>query len=152
VRCTLINELKSSFVTPLDREDIFALSRSIDVVINYTDNTISELLILKAQTTQYMRRKATFLKDAAYESCQAVLRLQKHPNVAIDQAQRSKALENRVEEIYREALAELFNGREDIHHMVEMLKLHEVYLHLSNAADHGDEAANIIADVVVKKT
>jgi uncharacterized protein len=152
VRRILIDELNHSFVTPFDREDIFALSRSIDDVVDYADSTVSEMVTLKVQPTQYMQRMATLLKDAAYELYQAVLRLQKHPNVAIDHAQRAKALENRVEDVYREALADLFSGPEDLHHVVEMLKLREVYRHLSNAADRGDEAANIIADVVVKKT
>jgi len=152
VRRILIDELNHSFVTPFDREDIFALSRSIDDVIDYADSTVSEMVTLKVQPTQYMQRMASLLKDAAYELYQAVLRLQKHPNVAIDHAQRAKALENRVEGVYREALADLFSGPEDLHHVVEMLKLREVYRHLSNAADRGDEAANIIADVVVKKT
>ena len=152
VRRILIDELNRSFVTPFDREDIFTLSRSIDDVIDYADSTVSEMVTLKVQPTQYMQRMATLLKDAAYELYQAVLRLQKHPNVAIDHAQRAKALENRVEGVYREALADLFSGPEDLHHVVEMLKLREVYRHLSNAADRGDEAANIIADVVVKKT
>ena len=152
VRRILIDELNRSFVTPFDREDIFALSRSIDDVIDYADSTVSEMVTLKVQPTQYMQRMATLLKDAAYELHQAVLRLQKHPNVAVDHAQRAKALENRVESVYREALADLFSGPEDLHHVVEMLKMREVYRHLSNAADRGDEAANIIADVVVKKT
>jgi Phosphate transport regulator (distant homolog of PhoU) len=151
VRRILIDELNQSFVTPFDREDIFALSRSIDDVIDYADSTVSEMVTLKVQPTQYMQRMATLLKDAAYELYHAVLRLQKHPNVAIDHAQRAKALENRVEAVYREALADLFSGPEDLHHVVEMLKLREVYRHLSNAADRGDEAANIISDVVVKK-
>ena len=152
VRRILIDELNRSFVTPFDREDIFALSRSIDDVIDYADSTVSEMVTLKVQPTKYMQRMATLLKDAAYEILHAVLRLQKHPNVAIDHAQRAKALENRVEGVYREALADLFSGPEDLHHVVEMLKLREVYRHLSNAADRGDEAANTIADVVVKKT
>jgi predicted phosphate transport protein (TIGR00153 family) len=151
VRRILIDELNQSFVTPFDREDIFALSRSIDDVIDYADSTVSEMVTLKVQPTPYMQRMATLLKDAAYELYHAVLRLQKHPNVAIDHAQRAKALENRVEAVYREALADLFSGPEDLHHVVEMLKLREVYRHLSNAADRGDEAANIISDVVVKK-
>jgi len=151
VRRILIDELNRSFVTPFDREDIFALSRSIDDVVDYADSTVSEMVTLNVKATQYMQRMATLLKDAAYELHQAVLRLHKHPNVAIDHAQRAKALENRVEAVYREALADLFRGPEDIHHVVEMLKLREVYRHLSNAADRGDEAANIIADVVVKK-
>ena len=151
VRRILIDELNRSFITPFDREDIFSLSRSIDDVIDYADSTVSEMVTLKVRPTQYMQRMATLLKDAAYEIHQGVLRLQKHPNVAIDHAQRAKALENRVEAVYREALADLFSGPEDLHHVVEMLKLREVYRHLSNAADRGDEAANIIADVVVKK-
>jgi len=152
VRRILIDELNQSFVTPFDREDIFALSRSIDDVIDYADSTLAEMVILKVQPTLYMLRMATLLKDAAYEIYQAVLRLQNHPNVATDHAQRAKALENRVEAVYREALADLFSGPEDLHHVVEMLKMREVYRHLSNAADRGDEAANTIANIVVKKT
>ena len=63
-----------------------------------------------------------------------------------------KALENRVETVYREALAELFHGPTDIDHVMDMLKLREIYRHLSNAADRGDQAANVIGDIVVKMT
>jgi uncharacterized protein Yka (UPF0111/DUF47 family) len=110
------------------------------------------MVVLNVKPTPYMQRIATLLKDAAYEIYQAVHRLQKNPAVAIDHAQRAKALENRVEGVYREAIADLFSGPEDVHHVVEMLKMREVYRHLSNAADRGDEAGNIIADIVVKKT
>jgi predicted phosphate transport protein (TIGR00153 family) len=151
VRRILIDELNRSFVTPFDREDIFTLSRSIDDVVDYADSTVSEMVVLKVKPTPYMQRIATLLKDAAYEIYQAVQRLQKNPAVAIDHAQRAKALENRVEGVYREAIADLFSGPEDLHHVVEMLKMREVYRHLSNAADRGDEAGNIIADIVVKK-
>jgi uncharacterized protein Yka (UPF0111/DUF47 family) len=70
--------------------------------------------------------------------------------VAGEHAQRAKALENRVEDVYREALADLFSSTTDIEHVVMILKLREVYRHLSNAADRGDEAANVVADIVVK--
>ena len=152
VRRILIDELNRTFVTPFDREDIFSLSRSIDDVVDYADSTVIEMVILKVSSTPYMLRIASLLKDAAYEIWHAVQRLPKHPKVAIDHAQPAKALENRVEAVYREAVADLFSGPEDLHHVVEMLKLREVYRHLSNAADRGDEAANIIADIVVKKT
>jgi predicted phosphate transport protein (TIGR00153 family) len=152
VRRILIDELNRSFVTPFDREDIFALSRSIDDVVDYADSTVMEMVILKVKPTPYMLRIAALLKDAAYEIWQGVQRLPKNPSVAIDHAQRAKALENRVEAVYREAVADLFSGPEDLHHVVEMLKMREVYRHLSNAADRGDEAANIIADIIVKKT
>jgi hypothetical protein len=152
VRRILIDELNRAFVTPFDREDIFALSRSIDDMVDYADTTVVEMIILNVQPTPYMVRIASLLKDAGWEIHQATMRLEKNPGVAIEHAQRAKALENRVEAIYREAVANLFSGPEDLHHVVEMLKMREVYRHLSNAADRGDEAANVIADIVVKKT
>jgi uncharacterized protein len=149
-RRILIDDLNRTFVTPFDREDIFALSRTIDDVLDYANTTVSELEILKVAPTPYMQTMASLLRDAAYELLMAVSNLEEHPAVANDHAQRAKGLENRVEGVYREALADLFRGAEDIKHVVKMLKLREIYRHLSNAADRGDEAANVIADIVVK--
>lgn len=152
IRRILIFELNKTFITPFDREDIFALSRTIDDVIDYAYSTLNEMEVLKVRPTPFMQRIASLLRDAAFELLQAVDRLQEHPGVANEHAQRAKALENRVEAVYREALADLFTGAEDIKHVVKMLKSREVYRHLSNAADRGDEAANVIADIVVKIT
>lgn len=152
VRRILIDELNNSFITPIDREDIFALSRSIDDVLDYANTTVDEMVILKVKPTQQMSRIASLLRDAAFEIHMAVQRIEQNPRVAAEHAQRAKALENRVESVYREALAELFSGPEDVQHVVRMLKKREVYRHLSNAADQGDQAANIIADIVVKMT
>lgn len=149
-RRILIDELNRTFVTPFDREDIFALSRTIDDVIDYAYSTVSEMEVFKVSVTPHMLQMASLLRDAAYELLMAVDRLSEHPNVAGDHAQRAKALENRVEDVYREALAELFQEANDIEHVVTILKLREIYRHLSNAADRGDEAANVIADIVVK--
>jgi hypothetical protein len=151
-RRILIDELNKTFITPFDREDIFSLSRTIDDVLDYAYSTVSEMQILKVKPTPYMQRMASLLRDAAYELSMAVNSLEDHPAVSNDHAQRAKALENRVEGVYREALADLFSGAEDLKHVVMMLKLREVYRHMSNAADRGDEAANVIADIVVKIT
>jgi predicted phosphate transport protein (TIGR00153 family) len=149
-RRILIDELNQTFVTPFDREDIFALSRTIDDVLDYAYSTVNEMEILKVEPTPYMLRIASLLRDGAYELLMAVDCLEEHPRVTNDHAQRAKALENKVEDVYREALADLFSGVEDIAHVIKMLKLREVYRHLSNAADRGDEAANVLADIVVK--
>ena len=152
VRRILIDDLNRTFVTPMDREDIFALSRTIDDVLDYAYSTVDEMEILQVKPTPYMCRIAALLRDAAFEIQLGVQRLEEHPRVASEHAQRAKALENRVEGVYREALADLFSGPQDVPHVIEMLKMREVYRHLSNAADHGDEAANVIGDIVVKMT
>jgi predicted phosphate transport protein (TIGR00153 family) len=149
-RRILICELNKTFITPFDREDIFSLSRTIDDVLDYAYSTVTEMEVFKVHPTAFMMGIASILRDAAYELLMAVDRLEHHPEVANEHAQRAKTLENRVEAVYREALADLFSGAEDIKHVMKMLKSREVYRHLSNAADRGDEAANVIADIVVK--
>ena len=149
-RRILIDELNQTFVTPFDREDIFALSRTIDDVIDYAYSTVSEMEILKVGPTPFMLQMASLLRDAAYELVMAVDCLEEHPRVTSEHAHRAKSLENKVENVYREALADLFSDVEDIEHVVKMLKQREVYRHLSNAADRGDEAANVLANIVVK--
>jgi predicted phosphate transport protein (TIGR00153 family) len=151
VRRILIDELNRTFVTPIDREDIFALSRAIDDVLDYANTTIEEMALLDINPNDYMARIASLLTDAATEILNAVMRLESHPRVAVDHSVRAKALENRVEAVYREAIAALFTMPRDVEHIVEMLKLREVYRHLSNAADRGDEASNVIGDIVVKR-
>lgn len=150
LRRILIDELNRTFVTPIDREDIFALSRAIDDVLDYAHTTVDEMEILNVEPNDYMRRMVSLLVQAGNEIHLAMQRLEQHPGVAVDHAQQAKALENSVERIYREAIAALFSGPEDVHHIMNMLKLREVYRHLSNAADRGDEAGNVISDIVVK--
>ncbi len=150
VRRILIDELNRTFVTPFDREDIFALSLTIDDVLDYADTTIEEMVTLGVAPNPYLERMVSLLADAAMEIYRGVLRLEDHPNVANDHAVRAKALENRVEQVYREALAALFTKPKDLDDVMNILKLREIYRHLSNAADRGDAAANVIGDIVVK--
>ncbi|MGH2536067.1 MAG: DUF47 domain-containing protein [Candidatus Promineifilaceae bacterium] len=154
VRRILVDELNRTFVTPIDREDIHALSRNLDDIVDYAYTTTEEMQILAIPPNDYIQRMATLLRDAAVELHLGMVRLQDHPNVANEHAQRAKAFENRVERIYREALADLFKRQKDIslNHIMQLLKLREVYRHMSNAADRGDEAANNLSDVVVKMT
>ncbi len=151
VRRILIDELNRTFVTPFDREDIFSLSLTIDDVLDYATTSVEEMVMLNVHPNPFLERMTSLLYDAAVEIYRGALRLEDHPNVANDHAVRAKALENRMETVYREAITELFKAPDDLEGIVEILKLREIYRHLSNAADRGDAAANVIGDIVVKK-
>lgn len=150
LRRILIDDLNRTFVTPFDREDIFALSRAVDDMLDYAFSTIDEMQILGVQPNEYVARLASTLREAAEEIYLAILQLRQHPNIANEHAVRAKALENVAESIYREALMHLFDRVHAVEDVVHVLKMREVYRHLSNAADRGDAAANIIGDIVVK--
>lgn len=152
LRRILIDELNRTFATPFDREDIFSLSRAIDDIIDYAHTSADEMALFNVQPTPDIVAIVKVLADAATEIHLAVLRLSDHPGVAIEHAKRAKSLENRVEDLYREALAHLFEEVKTVEDVQRVLKLREIFRHLSNSADRGDEAANLISDIVVKGT
>lgn len=152
LRRILIDELNRTFVTPFDREDIFGLSRAIDDLIDYAHTSVDEMALFAVEPNADIVAIVQLLADAAREIHMAVVRLADHPAVATEHAKRAKSLENRVEEAYRQALKHLFENVETVEDVTRVLKLREILRHLSNSADRGDEAANLISDIVVKGT
>jgi predicted phosphate transport protein (TIGR00153 family) len=148
LRRILIDELNHAFVTPIDREDIFALSRSIDDMCDYAKSTVEEMILFQVGTNDHIKQMTQTLYDASTDISAAVRLMKDHPNPANEHIIRAKKIENLMEHLYREALAELFKNPD----VVTILKLREIYRHLSNAADRGDESANIIGDILVKTT
>jgi uncharacterized protein len=148
LRRILIEELDKTFVTPLDREDIYDLSRAIDDVVDYANTTVDEMEIYEVKGDAHVREMINILRKAAREINDAVKILKDYPKIASEHAVKAKAYENTMEKAYHLALADLFKGSDTVY----MLKMREIYRHLSNAADRGDEAANIISSIVMKHT
>jgi hypothetical protein len=148
LRRQLIDAINRTLVTPFDREDVFALSRSLDDMIDYANSTVEEMTLFQAPTNQYLVSIAEALYEGARQITAAVETLRRMPDGMQDHIILAKKSENRIEHLYREALAELFKT----HGVVTIIKMREIYRHLSNAADRGDEAANILSDILVKNT
>lgn len=146
VRRILIDELNRTFVTPIDREDIFALSRVIDDVVDHAKNTTTEMEIFGIEPNAHLRTMARLLAEGAGELAAALRHLQDHPAVAVEHAVRAKRVENAMNKRYLEALNELFSG-DDVR---RMFCLREIYRHFNRSADRVDEAANIISDITMK--
>jgi len=148
LRRILIEELDSTFITPIDREDIYALSRAIDDVVDYANTTVDEMEIYDVKGDEHIKDMVNILRKAARELDDAVKILKDYPKIASEHAVKAKSYENQMEKAYHVALAALFKGTDTVY----MLKMREIYRHLSNAADRGDEAANIISSIVMKHT
>ena len=67
IRRILVDELNRTFVTPIDREDINALSRNLDDVVDYAYTTAEEMEILGIKPNSYLKRMATLLLDGSVE-------------------------------------------------------------------------------------
>jgi uncharacterized protein Yka (UPF0111/DUF47 family) len=148
LRRILIEELDKTFVTPIDREDIYSLSRAVDDIVDYANTTVDEMEIYEVKGDQHIKDMVNILRKAAREINDSVKILKDYPKIASEHAVQAKAYENTMEKAYHRALADLFKGSDTVY----MLKMREIYRHLSNAADRGDEAANIISSIVMKHT
>ena len=146
IRRVLIDELNRTFVTPIDREDIFSLSQAVDDVIDYAKSTVEELALFEAEPDSNMKQMVEVLYEATKDVNYGVKHMKNNPGACAEHIIRAKKAENKVERLYRKGLAELFQTND----VIKILKNREVYRHLSNAADRIVLAANIIGDILVK--
>jgi len=146
LRANVAKELNNAFVTPIDREDIHELSRSVDDIIDYGKTTVEEMMAFKVKPDDHLLLMAEGLCEAAAAITKAIGCMSKNQEKATELIVYAKKRENYVEHCYREALVELFKMK----NVVTILKVREIYRHMSNAADRGDEAANIVGNILVK--
>lgn len=150
IRRIIIDELHNTFITPIDREDIFNLSLFIDDMIDYALTTLEEMVLLKVDADNHLRQMIALVAQEAEELHLATQRLTNNQRVAGDHARRTKKLENEVDHLYRIAVAELFSKVDDLQSLPALFNRREVYRHVSNMSDRADTAANVFGMVVMK--
>lgn len=146
LRRKVVEELNLAFVTPIDREDIYNLSRSVDDIIDYAKSTVTEMMAFEVSPNKHILLMAEGLSEAADAIASAISSLDENQDKAMEFVVFAKKRENYVEHCYREALVDLFKET----NVVTILKVREIYRHMSNAADRGDEAANIVGNILMK--
>lgn len=152
LRRVLIDELHKTFITPLDREDIFNLSHCFEDMVTYALTTVEEMNILKVDADDHIRQMMKLVCEEAEQLELAILRLAKNPHVAIDHAHEVRKLERKVERLYRTAIKDLFARATDPERLPGLFYRREVYRHISNMSDRADSAANVFGMVIMKLT
>ena len=152
LRRVLIDELHKTFITPLDREDIFNLSHCFEDMVTYALTTVEEMSILKVGADDYIRQMVQLVCEESEQLELAILRLAQNPRVALDHAHEVRKLERKVERLYRTAIKDLFARATDAERLPGLFYRREVYRHISNMSDRADSAANVFGMVIMKLT
>ena len=150
LRQVMIDELHKTFITPLDREDLFNLAHCYDDMVKYALATLEEMHMLHVAADDPIRSMVSRVREQAQELELAVERLPKNPRVAGDHANAVHAKEAEVERIYRAAIRDLFARASDVAALPGIFYRREVYRHISNMSDRADSAANVLGMVVMK--
>jgi len=145
----IIRRLNTSFITPMDREDIYALGSALDDVMDAVD-AVADLFVLHRieEPLPEMKAQADVLLRGAQQT-EAALGLL--PRMARDRLEpywvEINRLENEGDRIYRRAVADLFSGD---YKAMDVLKWKEVIENLEEAVDGLENVANIIESTVLK--
>ena len=147
----IIARLHRTFVTPIDREDITLLAQSLDDVMDLIEAAgRTAYLYHIAQPTERARQLARIVARVTHKLNEAMPCLRRHDQfpMIIRQCVEINTLENEADDVDHAALAELF----EVCHLdaCEVIKWREIYEHLENATDMGEDVANVLEGIVLK--
>ena len=147
----IIARVHRSFVTPIDREDITLLAHSLDDVMDLIEAAgRTANLYHITQPTERARELARIVNKMTLKLNEVMPRLRRRDQFPwiLRQCVEINTLENEADDVQHAALAELFEVcRADT---CEVIKWREIYDHLENATDRGEDVANILEGVVLK--
>lgn len=143
----IINRLNSTFVTPIDREDIHALAKSLDDVMDAIDAAAAVTRRYRMASLRYGARElASLTWQSAMQVKVAVEALERRKDVH-QLAVEVNRLENAADDVHDEALRRLFEEEKDA---ITLIKWKEVLDLLEEATDRCEDCANVLESVVVK--
>ncbi|HYA12008.1 MAG TPA: DUF47 family protein [Thermodesulfovibrionales bacterium] len=145
----IIKKLNKTFVTPIDREDLYALASSLDDIVDLIWAATERLMVFKLKeptkevmemakdllmTTEVVQKAIKKLKEKKYSHMQEYC-------IEINR------LENRIDRGFRDALGKLF---EEVKDCIFIIKWKEIYEHLEDASDRCEDVANVLEAIVLK--
>jgi uncharacterized protein len=143
----IIQRLHRTFVTPLDREDIFALARSLDDVMDAIDATAALVRLYQISVVrQDARALASIIVACTEQLVHAVKALERKKGVA-EPAVEINRLENEADRAHQSAVRTLFEQERD---PIQIMKWKEILDFLEDATDRCEDVANVLEGVVVK--
>ena len=143
----IIQRLHRTFVTPLDREDIHSLARSLDDVMDAIDASAAIVRLYQISVVRADARElARIIMASAVQVVQAMKALDRSKGVA-EQAVEINRLENEADRAHQSAVRRLFEEEQD---PIIIIKWKEILDFLEDATDRCEDVANVLEGVVVK--
>jgi predicted phosphate transport protein (TIGR00153 family) len=144
---SIIRRLNETFVTPIDREDIYALAAALDDVVDYTEEVSDYLGVYKIEAPfEQAQRMARVLTQCTRQLAEAMPRMRDFSDIS-DCTVEVNRLEKDGDRLVREALAALFN--DGIDPMV-VIRWKDLYERLEAAIDACEHVANILEGIAIK--
>jgi len=143
----IIERLNRTFVVPIDREDIFALAKQLDDVLDWIEAAAARMAV---DQIPHSTPEAQELAHIIVNECEAVVEAVKNLR-SLDKLEgpvkEINRLENLADHLQRDAIARLFASASN---PIDVIKWKEVYETLEEATDQGEHVAHLLEGIHAK--
>lgn len=143
----LLTQLRAAFVTPLEPEDVFALSRGVDRILNYARDLVNESGVMEARPDAGIAEMTRLLAAALRDLDQAIASLGSDGDAATAAADAAIAKERELERAYYTGMAALLAVSDSS----ERVARRELYRHCSRIGETVVDVAERVVYAVVKQ-
>jgi predicted phosphate transport protein (TIGR00153 family) len=148
---TILTELNKTFITPIEREDIMALTTSLDDVLDGIEACASRFEMYGVQEpdeyitlfAENILRCAQQIKKAIYLLSEKKLLAMREPAIHINE------LENQADDLLRICVKSLFTNVKD---PIELIKRKEIYERLEQTTDYCEDVANTLETIIMRNS
>lgn len=144
----LLNALRAAFVTPLEPEDLFALSRQVDWILNYVRDLVSESEAMACPPDGRLADMAMLLRDAVRHLDIAIAQLELSADAATDAADAALRAERELEHAYYRGMAALLDAPDG----VELVARRELYRRCVRIGETVVDTAERVVYAVMKQS
>jgi len=145
----IYEQLNSSFITPIDPEEISKLASALDEVLDYIDGATEKMYYYGiGSTDSHMIELAKLIHMSTVEIESAVkgIRSIKDPRYIEERCIEVNRLENLADDVLAHAVTDLFKTTDAI----TIIKLKDIYEHLETATDNCEDVANVLSDIAIR--
>ena len=147
----IIDRLNQMFITPLDREDIYALATTLDDVVDSLQGTMERMVLYRTGKpgagSNELVRFLTVCTDELVKVFDLLHNIKENQHKILDHTRKIVVIESEGDRIYRQEVASLFSNCSD---PIEIIKWKEVLEHLEVSIDQCESIADLVRGVVMK--
>jgi uncharacterized protein len=144
----IVRKLNTTFITPLDREDIHDLATRLDDVLDFIEAVAERLVVYRIkETTSACRAMADVIVPIALATDRTIKCLRTMDPGFHEHAVEVNRLENSADNLLRDSLAALFEENGD---PIEVIKWKEIYETMETVTDRCEDVANVIEGIILK--
>ena len=144
----IVRKLNTTFITPIDREDILALASALDDIIDLIHAAATRIVLFKiTESTPQAKALGFLILKSVRELNRGISLMRSKMNEVYDHCVEVNSLENEADRVCRDAIAYLFEHEKD---PITIIKWKEIYETLETATDRCEDAANVLEGVALK--